>query len=304
MEQSVFPLFVLRIIISVIGIVGNGVLIISILHLTRVKTFEIFLLGLAITNFAEIMLVDIYDAIVQSIQTVSILSCVALKFLNICGENASIFFTVLISFYRYQKIHNAAMRIIAPIFMDRREAAIGLSMGCILVAVLLGLPTYFINQDTWHMENSTTEVCPADFFQCSEGHCPTVNSIYKNLFITICHVLPLIIVTWTSVLIIKILIIQQKAVDALHESDPGAVAVHHHHEHDVFHRSTIGILAAMTLFQVNCILYLILHFVYNPYDFPAWSELEFFITTLYTAIIPYIYGTGHNFFSVKHFMKA
>lgn len=304
MEQSVLPLFLLRIIISIIGIVGNGVLIISILHLTRVKTFEVFLLGLAITNLVEIILVDIYDIIVQSMHTLSIWSCVELKFLNICGENASIFFTVLISTYRYQKMHNAAMRIITPIFMDSREAAIGLSMGCVLLAVLLGLPTYFINQDNWHRGNSTIEDCPADFFQCSEGHCPTVNNIYKYLFIIICHVLPLIIVTWTSVLIIKILIVQQQAVDAHHESDPDAVAAHHHHhEHDVFYRSTIGILAAMTLFQVDCVLYLILHLAFTPYDFPAWSELEFFITTLYTGIIPYIYGTGHNFFSVKHFMK-
>lgn len=306
MEQSLFPLFLLRIIISVIGIVGNGVLIISVLYLTKVKTFEVLLLGLAITNFVEIMLVDIYDIIVQSMHTLSIWSCVALKFLNICGKNASIFFTVLISIYRYQKMHNAAMRIIAPIFMDSRKAAVGLSMGCILVAVLLGLPTYFINQGTWNMENSTANNCPADFFQCSESHCPTVNNIYKYLFIIISHVLPLIIITWTSFLIIKILIVQQKVVETHHETDPAAVVAHHHHhhpEHDVFHRSTISILAAMTLFQLDCILYLILHLVFTSYNFPAWSELEFFITTLYTGIIPYIYGTGHNFFSMKRFMK-
>lgn len=304
MEQSVFPLFLLRIIISVIGIIGNGVLIISILHLKRVKTFEVFLLGLAITNFSEIMVVDVYDIIVQSMHTLNIWSCVVLKFLNICGENASIFFTVLISIYRYQKMHNAAMRIITPIFMDSREAAIALSIGCALLAVLLVLPTYFINQDTLHMENSTTEDCAADFFQCSEARCPTLNSIYKYVFIIICHALPLIIVTWTSVLIIRILIVQQHAVEAHHESDPGTVDAHnHHHEHDVLHRSTIGILAAMTLFQLYCIFYLILHLLFTPYDFPVWSELDFFITTIYTGIIPYIYGTGHNFFSIKHFMK-
>lgn len=306
MEKIVFYLFLLKIIISVIGIIGNGVLIISVLHLAQVKTFEMFLLGLSITNFGEIMLVDIYDTIVQSLNSRQIQYCVVLNFLNICGENSSIFFTVLISIYRYQKIHNAAMRIIAPIFMDNHKAAFGLSMACVLLAVLSGLPVYFINHDTWHMENSTTGECLADVFQCSEGHCPTGNSVYKYFFIIICHVLPLIIVTWTSVLIVRILFVQQKAVDAHHESDPGAIAGHHHHhhEHDVFHRSTIGILAAMALFQVYCILYLILHLVFSPYDFPAWSEMELFITTIYIAIIPYIYGTGHNFFSVKHFIKG
>ncbi|KAI5611255.1 hypothetical protein C0J50_4778, partial [Silurus asotus] len=302
MDPSVFALFLLRIIISAFGVVGNGILIISILHLKRMKSFEVFLLGLAIANFGEIMHVDIYDAIVQSRQTLSIWYCVVLKFVNICGENTSIFFTVLISIYRYQKINNAALRIITPIFMDSREAAIVLSLGCVLAAVLLGLPTFFINQNTWRMGNSTAEDCPTDFFQCSEGHCPTINGINKYLFIIICHVLPLMIVTWTSVLIMKILIVQQKVVDAHHESEPRAT-VDHHHEHDLFHRSTIGILAAMSLFQVDCILYLILHLAFSPYDFPAWSELEFFITTFYTGIIPYIYGTGHNFFSMKHFLK-
>ncbi|XP_053344409.1 taste receptor type 2 member 40 [Clarias gariepinus] len=307
MEQSVFPLFLLRIILSVIGILGNGFLIISVLHLTRVKTFEVFLLGLAIANLGEIMLVDIYDAIIQSMHNLNI-SCIVLKLLKICGENVSIFFTVLICIYRYQKIHNAAMRIIAPIFMDSRDAAIGLSVGCVLIALLFSLPTYFLTHDTLPMKNSTRELCPADFFLCSEDNCPTLNNIYRYLYIIICHVLPLIIVTWTSLLIIKILFIQQKAVDAHHESDATVAHNHHHHhhhhhEHDVFHRSTIGILAAMTLFQVDCILYLILHLVFSPYDFPAWSQLEFFIATLYTGIIPYIYGMGHNFFSVKHFMK-
>lgn len=305
MDQSVFPVFLLRVMLSVIGIVGNGVLIISIVHLTNLKSFEVLLLGLAIANFGELMLVDIYDAIIQSMLTLNVYSCVTLKFLNICGENASIFFTVLISTYRYWKMRKAAMRIIAPIFLDRREAATGLSMGCFLVAALLALPAYFINQDTWHMENSTTEKCPADFFQCSKFHCPTVNNIYKYLFISICHVLPFIAVTWTSFLIIKILIVQKKAVDVHRESAPGGVTRNHHHhrKHAVFHRSTIVILAAVALFQVQCILYLILHLFFSSYSLPAWSELEFVITTFYTGITPYIYGMGYNFFSVKRFMK-
>ncbi|XP_036438509.1 uncharacterized protein LOC118816107 [Colossoma macropomum] len=296
---------VLRIIISIIGVVGNTVLIISILHMTRLKTFEVFLLGLALSNLEEIIIVDIYDVIVlRSAHSFGFWSCSALKFMTIFGEVASILFTVLISIFRYQKLHNAAIRVITPIFMDSMKIAIGFSVGCVLVAVLSSVPTYIVNFDTLpDMNNSTTEDCPADFFHCPKGNCPTFNNIYKHLFLFLYHLLPLVIVTGTSSLIIKILTVQQKVAELHHDSEPAAIAAHHHHENSVFHRSTVGILAAMAAFQVYCSLYLILHLMFNPYDFPAWSELEFFITTFYTAIIPYVYGMGHNFFTVKHFMR-
>lgn len=302
MEQSALALLVLRIILSVIGIAGNTVLIMSILHLSKVKAFEVFLLGLAITNLEEIIVVEIYDAIVlQSALNISIWSCSTMKFLSTFGEVGSILFTVLISIYRYQKLHNAANRIITPILMDNILSAVCFSLGCIFVSVLVSIPVMIINQSSFsHMENFTIENCSTDFFQCSKIHCPTFNNAYKMLFISTLHILPLLIVTGTSVLIIKILVIQQNAVDSHHNSDP--TAHHHHHEHDVFHRSTIGILSAMTLFQLNGILYLILQLIFTRYDLSVWSEMEFFSATLYAGIIPYIYGTGHNFFSLKHFM--
>ncbi|XP_066533936.1 C-C chemokine receptor type 1 [Hoplias malabaricus] len=306
MDQIVFGLLVVRIIISIIGVVGNVVLIISVLHMTRLKTFEVFLLGLAVSNLEEIMIVDIYDIVVFfSTTSISIWSCSALKFITISGEVASILFTVLICIFRYQKMHNAAIRVITPIFMDSMKIAIGLSIGCVLLALLVGVPTYIINLDTWQFtDNSTTEDCQADFFQCPKGHCPTFNNIYKNLIIFVCHLLPLIIVTGTSSLIIKILTGQQKVAELHQDSEPAAIVAHHHHnENSVFHRSTIGILAAMAAFQLYCCLYLILQLRFTPHDFPAWSELEFLNTTFYTGIIPYIYGMGHNFFSVKHFLK-
>ncbi|KAL7888262.1 hypothetical protein AOLI_G00032360 [Acnodon oligacanthus] len=104
----------------------------------------------------------------------------ALKFMTISGEVASILFTVLISIFRYQKLHNAAIRVITPIFMDSMKIAIGFR---------------------------------------------------------------------TSSLIIKILMVQQKVADLHHDSEPAAITAHHHHENSVFHRSTIGILAAMAAFQ-------------------------------------------------------
>ncbi|XP_072530460.1 uncharacterized protein ora6 [Salminus brasiliensis] len=312
MEQLVFGLLVLRIMLSVIGVVGNTILIISILHMTRLKTFEVFLLGLAVSNLEEIVIVDIYDlTVLRSTQNISLWFCSVLKFLTISGEVGSILFTVLISIFRYQKLHNAAKRVITPICMDSMKTGVGLSVLCVLVAVLLGVPAYIINLDSWQqMDNSTTADCPADFFQCPKGNCPIFNNIYKYLFIVLCYLLPLAIVTGTNSLIIRILSIQQKVAELHHDSEPATISTHHHnhhhhhhhhHEHSVFHRSNIGILAAMMIFQVYCILYLTLHLMFNLYDFPALSELEFFIATFYTAIIPFVYGMGHNFFSLKHF---
>ncbi|XP_076874328.1 uncharacterized protein ora6 [Brachyhypopomus gauderio] len=300
MEQLVFGILVLRIIVSVIGVVGNTILIISILRLTRLKTFEVFLLGIAASNLEVIITVDIYDIIVlNSAHTISTWSCSTLKFMTISGDVASIFFTVLIGIYRYQKLHNAAIRVITPIFMDSMAFAIGLSAGCFVISLLICVPTYMVKPDL-SMNNFTTADCPPDFFQCPKGLCLTFSFFYKHLFIVFCYILPLLIVTWTSFQMIKILTVQQKVVEAHQSSEPANTA-HHHHEHtEVLHRSTHGILAAMATFQMDCILFLILHLRFSPYEFPAWSELEFFIAIFYAAVIPYIYGMGHNFFSFNH----
>lgn len=302
MEGSYLELLALRIVISILGVVGNTILIVSILQTPRLKSFEIFLLGLAAANLEEIVVVDVYDILLsRSSRRISIWSCRSLKFLTILGEISSILFTVLISMYRYQKLRDVQTRVNLPVFMDGLRSAVSLSVLCGAVALLFSLPTLLVNLD-WSLLNSSSLGCPVDFFQCSLTRCPTRNRVYKYSFILVCNLLPLLIVTLTSAMIVRILVVQQKRVRA--RQAPSTATAQQRPWRSSIQRSTLSILTAMTLFQLNWTVYLILHLAFDPGSFPLWSETEFFITTFYTAVSPYVYGVGNNLFSIKRFVST
>lgn len=303
MGGVVINLVAMRIVISVVGFVGNTILIMSILKLTRVKTFEMVLLALAAANLEEIVVVNVYDVLLLQLSvTLSVWSCRLLKFLTMFGEIGSILFTVLISIYRYQKLRDVHTRVNLPIFMDNMRYAVGITAFCALLAVIFGVPAFLVslNRDEG---NSTYVGCPADFFQCSLAKCPTPNRIYKYSFMLVCILLPLLIVTLTSTMILRILIIQQKVVRARQQDPSVAVTQQQRSRRSGFQRSTVAILAAMALFQVDWTIYLILHLACNPQSFPSWSEIEFLITTFYTAVSPYVYGLGNDLFDIKRFIS-
>lgn len=296
-------LVAVRIVVSVVGVVGNTILIMSILKLARVKTFEMVLLALAIVNLEEIVIVNVYDVLLQRLSVrISVWSCRLLKFFTMFGEIGSILFTVVISVYRYQKLRDVHTRVNLPIFMDNMRHAIGISAFCAMLALIFSVPAFLVrlNEDKG---NSTYLGCPADFFQCSLSKCPIPNRIYKYSFLLVCNFLPLLIVTLTSSMIVRILIIQQKVVRA--RQDPGVVVTQQQQRSRKpgFQRSTVAILAAMVLFQVDWSIYLILHLASNPQSIPSWSEIEFFITTFYTAVSPYVYGLGNDLFNIKRFIR-
>ncbi|XP_051510305.1 uncharacterized protein LOC127415566 [Myxocyprinus asiaticus] len=305
MEGSFYvELMALRIIISVIGVSGNTILIISIFQMTRLKTFEVILLGLAAVNLETIVIVNIYDImLLRSSYRIGIWTCRSLKFLTIFGEIGSILFTVVISIYRYQKLRDVHTRVNLPVFMDNMRSAIGISAFCAILALIFGVPTFVIDLNEGN-SNSSQPGCLADFFQCTLTRCPIRNRTYKYSFILVCILLPLLIVTLTSTMIIRILIVQQKVVRARQgPSVETSTSQQQRPKKSRLQRSTIAILAAMALFQVDWTIYLILHLACNPYSLPSWSEVEFFITTFYTAISPYVYGIGNNLFNIKRIIS-
>lgn len=307
MIGSVVHLFNVRICISIMGIVGNVFLIVCIVQtkFTRVKTFELFLLGLATANLEDILIVNIYDIIIiqSSSVSINILLCRSLKFLTVFGEITSILFTVLISIFRYQKLRDAGKRVNLPIYLDSIRSAWMVSGACVTLSTLLSVPIFAISlQDP--AENSTRNTgCPPDFFQCSKTYCPILNGIFKYLFIILCNLLPLIIVTVTGCLIIAVLLSQRKTVTPVVSVSSSSQLGGKSRGGLRLQRSTIAVLAAMGLFQVDWTLYLIFQLTFSPADLPYWGEMEFFISTSYTSISPYVYGIGNNLFSLKNLMK-
>ncbi|XP_071384038.1 D(1C) dopamine receptor [Centroberyx affinis] len=296
----------LRIFISVIGIMGNVFLILAIIQtkFSRVKSFELFLLGLAVSNLEEILIVDIYDVVMQQASSgSSTWTCRSLKFLTALGETTSILFTVLISVFRYQKLRDAHKRVNLPIFLDSLGSAWMVSGICVSLAILLSAPIYVVNLDA-HMDNTTRNDigCPPDFFQCHKDNCPTFNRAYKYLFLLFCNMLPLVIITVTSYLIVTVLLSQRSMITPVlsvsGSGQPGKKS-----KGPRLQRSTVAVLAAMALFQVDWTLYLVFHLAFDPSDFHFWSEMEFFISTTYTSSSPYVYGIGNNLFSLKNILK-
>ncbi|XP_035474298.2 uncharacterized protein LOC118290627 [Scophthalmus maximus] len=297
----------LRIFISCIGIVGNVFLILSIIKtkISRVKSFEFFLLGLATANLEEILIMNIYDIIIleAAITTTGTWQCRTLKFLTVFGEISSILFTVLICIFRYQKLRDADKRVSLPIWLDSIRSAWMVSGVCVMLSSLLSLPIFVINVQG-HAENDTTSTnnCPPDFFQCSKTFCPIINRCYKYLFVMLCNLLPLIIITGTSCLIIMVLLGQRKRVTSV-ASVSALSQPNRKSKGPGLQRSMIAVLAAMGLFQVDWTLYLMFQLTSSPADHPFWAEMEFLISSSYTSISPYMYGIGNNLFSLKNFIK-
>lgn len=332
----------LRVFVSCMGLAGNILLIVFIIQTksSHVKSFELFLLGLAVANLEEIVIINLYDVVVlqTSFTNTCTWGCRLLKFLTVFGETASILFTVVISVYRYQKLSDAK-RVNLPICLDSVRSAWVVSGVCVMLSTLVGLPVFAITLHS-SVENVTENSggCPPDFFNCGKTNCPTINLVYKYLFLLLCYLLPLIIVTVSSCLIVIVLLNQEKAVIPVddvgganqhdnkthshghhghdHDNDHGHGfglglgfghghghdhANGHSHGHHSLYRSTVAVIAAMWLFQVDWTMYLILQWILTPNDFPYWLEVEFFISTSYTSISPYVYGIGNHLFSLKNF---
>ncbi|XP_010771663.1 uncharacterized protein ora6 isoform X1 [Notothenia coriiceps] len=294
----------LRVLISCIGLMGNVFLILAIIQtkLSRVKSFEFFLLGLSAANLEEIVLVNIYDIIILKTSTIDNWLCEMLQFLTMFGEIASIFFTVLICIFRGQKLRDVDKRV-NPIYLDNTRSAWMVSGLFVMLATLLCLPVFAIKpQDLQGNTTMNSSSCPPNFFQCIGNDCPILNRVYKYTFIVVCYLLPLIIVTVTSCLIIAVLLSRRKTVTP-GASETGSSQFSTKNKDQKLKRSTIAVLAAMGLFQVDWSLYLIFQLTVSHSDYAFWAETEFFLTTSYTSISPYVYGIGNNLFLCKNFMK-
>lgn len=298
-------LLAMRIIISCIGIFGNVFLIISVVQIkfSQIKTFELFLMELAAANLEEILIVNVYDLILlhSSYATMGTWSCRTLKFLTMLGETASILITVLISIFRYQKLRDASRRVNLPIYLDSIRSAWTVSGILMMFTVLLSSPIFVLNiKETSQNVTKNGSGCPPVFFQCNKDNCPELNGIYKYLFILLYNLLPLIIITVTSCLIITVLLSQRRTVTPVVS---GSTQTAQRSKGLKFQRSTIAVLTAMGLFQVDWTVYLIFQLTLSPGASSSWAEIQFFISTSYTSFSPYVYGIGNNLFSLKKFRK-
>nr|XP_023647969.1 trissin receptor-like [Paramormyrops kingsleyae] len=300
-------LLIIQFFLSITGILGNVILFASIIRMNHMKTFEIFLFGLATSNLVMLINVEVYDVTLifySQSWSLPLKHCSAMRFLKVFGVTASMYFTVLICVFRYQKLRDAGTRGQMPVPLDNILVAGAASWVGMLLAAILAVPTFFIDFDVSTYTGNAS--CSMDIFHCFQGPCPVAHAIYKYVFLLILNFLPFVIVTGCSCLILRIILHQQKLIhdhELVEDVHHHMHHHHHHHHHHNLHKSTIAILAAMGICQVTWTSYLTLYLAFDSYTFQFWPEAEFYITTLYATISPYVYGIGNNFFSINHCIR-
>ncbi|KAM9554229.1 uncharacterized protein ora6 [Salvelinus alpinus] len=212
----------------------------------------------------EVFLLSLATSNLEELLVVNI--CNVIMFC-VFGEIGSILFTFLISIFWYQKLPDAETGGILPVFLDNIWLAWAL----------------------YARRRLPSRLRPVN--------CPTINWVFKYIFILLCNLLPLFIVIVTTCLIVKVLLVQRRmVVPAL--SAAGA-PVEQPPRKKVSTWGSIGTQWASWL-PWGCSRW---NGSFSPYDFPFWTEVEFFITSSYTTISPYVYGIGSNLFTVKQFKK-
>ncbi|KAK1158728.1 hypothetical protein AOXY_G22464, partial [Acipenser oxyrinchus oxyrinchus] len=220
MEPAVVALFVCRSLVCVLGIIGNGALLVSLLKQSGFKTFEIFLAGMASSNLVESFLVDIPDLLTELAGLrPERWFCKVLKFMSGVGETGSILFTLLICVFRYQKLRDAATRVSLPTVLDRVRNAWLLSAVSWVVAFSFSLPSALMelpkeDQFVSYGQGNETDsrACSSDLFDCPLLDCSLGRQAYKMAYMLLLNGLPLVIVLVCSFLMVKVLYHNHKAL--------------------------------------------------------------------------------------------
>ncbi|KAK6478845.1 hypothetical protein HHUSO_G19462 [Huso huso] len=307
MEPAVIALFVCRSLVCVLGIIGNGALLVSVLKQSGFKTFEIFLAGMASSNLVESLLVDMPDLLTELAGLrPERWFCKVLKLMSGVGETGSILFTLLICVFRYQKLRDAATRVSLPTVLDRVRNAWLLSAVSWVVAFSFSLPSALMelpkeDQFVSYGQGNETDsrACSSDLFDCPLLDCSLGRQVYKMAYMLLLNGLPLVIVLVCSFLMVKVLYHNHKALSDQPpapgpEPRPGRPG-----RQAAFQRSTRAVLAALFIFQLAWILHLVFQFALDSQEFPYWSHADFFLSASYSTASPYIYAIGNNLFRLK-----
>ncbi|XP_028677241.1 type-1 angiotensin II receptor B [Erpetoichthys calabaricus] len=295
MEPGTVVIYVCRTLVSVVGTVGNLILLLSLWCRSKVKTFDIFLIGLALANLVETVLVDMVDITLELLNMIpATWFCLTLKFMSGLGETTSILFTVLICIFRYQKLKDAVSRVNFPIPLDTVWVAWVLSGAVWAVAFCFSLPSVLLSHGHDGVYENVSTKCSSSLFECPRSNCSLGHIAYKTTYLGVTNVLPLLIIAIFSIFILKVLLQNRRvaAGELAGEKPLGKTT-------STSRRSNISVIAALCIFEVVWILHMIFQYTADVDKFAFWSECDFFISAVYSTGSPYIYGFGNNVFLLR-----
>ncbi|KAK1174655.1 rhodopsin-like [Acipenser oxyrinchus oxyrinchus] len=210
MEEVALIESLIRAIMCLLGIVGNNLLAFRLLpsKMSRVRTSEVLLINLAISNLITNYLVDLPDTIADFAGSwyLGETYCSFFLFCSELSETSSILATLLISVFWYQKLVGSLRRGNAPVLLESLRLSSGIVLLTWVLALIFSAPLLFYTKVDNKEENGTELRC--------NDHFPTHTSkqTYEVLYLTLANAVPIALMVFTNLRIVVTLLMHRKSL--------------------------------------------------------------------------------------------
>ncbi|XP_058863809.1 LOW QUALITY PROTEIN: rhodopsin-like [Acipenser ruthenus] len=202
MEEVELIESLIRAIMCLLGIVG---LLPS--KMSHVRTSEVLLINLAISNLITNYLVDLPDTIADFAASwfLGETYCSFFLFCSELSETSSILTTLLISVFWYQKLVGSLRRGNAPVLLESLRLSSGTVLLTWVLALIFSAPLLFYTKVDNKEENGE--------LRCDD-HFPTHTSkqTYEVLYLTFANAVPIALMVFTNLRIVVTLLMHRKSL--------------------------------------------------------------------------------------------
>ncbi|XP_041755272.1 rhodopsin [Coregonus clupeaformis] len=272
----------IRGLMCLLGILGNNWLCLRSLPgpKSSLRTNEVLFINLAVSNLITNYLVDLPATMADFVGHWFLGAyCVVHQFCSELSETSSVFSTLFISVFWYQKLVGSLKRGGAPIQLDSLRLIACLLAGSWIVAVVFSVPQFFFVKVVSGNEShdDCIEVFPSQ----------TARQIYEPLYLTFTNVLPIAGIVFASIQIVITLLRNQTRIQGLTSDHHKGTANSGTHV-----RAAKSVVAVATVFVVCWVTHLLLMISSNIHTSSLMLELASYIGSSYICIIPYIFLYG------------
>ncbi|XP_072569970.1 tachykinin-like peptides receptor 86C [Paramormyrops kingsleyae] len=281
----------IRALMCLLGILGNSWLAIRTLPSRRsqLRTNEALFLNLAVSNLITNVLVDVPDTMSEFAGGwfLGNIYCKMYWFFSDLSETSSIFSTLLISLFWYQKLVWSLKRGGARVALDSLRLIAPLLAGSWAVAVLFSFPNLIYG--VLETKNQTAAKCIVEFPS------QKAKEIYEIAYLTLANVVPISGILFASVQIVVTLLrhrnrIQGMAGGAKNIPPPRPSKPTPNAGTQV--RAAKSKVAVASIFLVCWLTHLLSRIYNNINESSVLMDVASYAGSSYTSIIPYIFLYG------------
>ncbi|XP_030623906.1 rhodopsin, long-wavelength [Chanos chanos] len=293
---------IIRALMCLIGIIGNNWLGFSSLPKSKsqLKTNDVLFINLALSNLITNYLVDLPDTMADFADRwfLGELYCGIFRFCADLSETSSIFSTLFISIFWYQKLVGSLKRGGAPVRLDNLRLVAALLGGSWMVAIVFSVPHFFFA--TVKSENESSEDC-LDLYPSA-----LAMQAYETTYLTLANAVPIAGIVFASLQIVVTLLKNQKRIKN-HSTEvnggapkvPGAetkntagTETRSNPSSGNQVRAAKSVVAVASVFLVCWLTHLLLRITSSVKKSSLVVEIASYIAASYTCIIPYIFLHG------------